>query len=84
MYVIRHGAYENPDDYLPYMIESEGLIMCRISNTKRVKIFNVFAREDVALKADELAFDEISGKLSISMSHTFDIPKPKTRKPKRT
>jgi hypothetical protein len=29
--VIRHRAYEHPEDYLPYSIEPEGLIKCRIS-----------------------------------------------------
>jgi hypothetical protein len=28
---IRHGAYEHPDDYIPYTIEPEGLIKCLIS-----------------------------------------------------
>jgi hypothetical protein len=41
---IRHGAYEHPDNYLSYMIESESAV-----KSKNVKTFKIFAR-DVATK----------------------------------
>jgi hypothetical protein len=41
---IQHGAYEHPEDYLPYMIESESAV-----SSKSVRTFKVFAR-DVATK----------------------------------